>query len=208
MWSLSPERAGLRMRRSFDLSASSTNRTHSRSAWRLCSVREYRCRGLLPQGKMGTKRQSTRRRWPPTTAALDALTEEATIDANGVSEQRVGFSTMLDEYLVVPFDVEILGATATVERIDMTDDEHIVAVCRRGRFRQAIFLLDFADSDATTARRRVDHGVSAVGALAVAGATTRCPDATGRMASFSRSTDGFQSHRHDSVVTTILCVHV
>ena len=87
---------------------------------------------------MGTKKRSTRRRWPPTPAALDALIEEATVDANGVSEQRVGFYTMLDEHLAVPFDVALLGITVTVERIDMTDDERIVAVCRRGRFRQTI----------------------------------------------------------------------
>jgi hypothetical protein len=93
---------------------------------------------------MGTKKRSTRRRWPPTPAALDALIEEATVDANGVSEQRVGFYTMLDEHLAVPFDVALLGITVTVERIDMTDDERIVAVCRRGRFRQAISLEDLA----------------------------------------------------------------
>jgi hypothetical protein len=91
---------------------------------------------------MGTKERSTRRRWPPPPAALDALIEEATIDANGVSEQRVGFYTMLDEHLAVPFDIALLGITVTVERIDMTDSERIVAVCRRGRFRQAISLDD------------------------------------------------------------------
>ena len=92
--------------------------------------------------KMGTKKRSTRRHWPSTPAALDALIEEATIDANGVSEQRVGFHTMLDEHLAVPFDVALVGMTVTVERIDVTDDERIVAVCRRGRFRQAISLDD------------------------------------------------------------------
>ena len=91
---------------------------------------------------MGTKKRSTRRRWPPTPAALDALIEEAIVDANGVSEQRVGFYTMLDEHLAVPFDVELLGITVTVERIEMTDAERIVAVCRRGTFRQAISLDD------------------------------------------------------------------
>ena len=34
------------------------------------------------------------------------------------------------------------GAVATVERIDMTEDEQIVAICRRGRLRQAIPNLD------------------------------------------------------------------
>jgi hypothetical protein len=91
---------------------------------------------------MGTEERSTRKRWPPSAAALDALIEEAIIDANGVSEERVGFYTMLDEHLAVPFDVELLGITVAVERIDMTDDERIVAVCRRGRFRQTISLVE------------------------------------------------------------------
>ena len=53
-------------------------------------------------------------------------------------EQRTGFYTVLDEHLDTPFDTEILWVTATVERIEMTDDEQIVAICRRGRRRQAI----------------------------------------------------------------------
>jgi hypothetical protein len=54
---------------------------------------------------------------------------------------------MLEEHLRVPFEAEILGVAATVERIDMTDDEHIVAICRRGRSRQAIPILDLALAD-------------------------------------------------------------
>lgn len=45
-----------------------------------------------------------------------ALIEEAIVDAH----KRTAFSTMLDEYLDVPFDARLLGATATVERVDMT----------------------------------------------------------------------------------------
>jgi len=91
---------------------------------------------------LSAKKASTRSRRPPSPAALDALIEEAIIDANGMSEERVGFYTMLEEHLAVPFDVELLGVTVTVERIEMTDDERIVAVCRRGRFRQAISIVD------------------------------------------------------------------
>ncbi|HEX7595460.1 MAG TPA: calcium-binding protein [Gemmatimonadaceae bacterium] len=83
-----------------------------------------------------------RKRWPPPKAKLAALIEEATIDAYGESEQRVGFYTLLDERLKTPFDTDILGVTVTVERIDMTDDEQIVAICRRGRSRQRIPVLD------------------------------------------------------------------
>lgn len=57
-------------------------------------------------------------------------------------EQRVGFHAMIEMHLAVPFEVEILGVNATVERIDMDDAEHIVAVCRRGRSRQSIPILE------------------------------------------------------------------
>ena len=49
---------------------------------------------------------------------------------------------MLAEHLIVPFDVLLLGTVVTIERIDMTDGDRIVAICRRGRLRQAISLLD------------------------------------------------------------------
>jgi hypothetical protein len=52
------------------------------------------------------------------------------------------FYTLLDERLDTPFDTEILGVTVTVERVDITDDEQIVALCRRGRSRQRIPVLD------------------------------------------------------------------
>jgi hypothetical protein len=83
-----------------------------------------------------------RKRWPPSNAALDALIEEATIDAYGESEQATGFCTMLDEHVAVPFDISLLGSTVTVERIEMTENDRIVAICRRGRLRQTISLLD------------------------------------------------------------------
>jgi len=88
-------------------------------------------------------RISTKRgRWPPGKARLKALIEDATLDAYSESEQRTGFYTMLDEHLDLPFDTPILGVVATVERIDMTEDEQIVAICRRGISRQAIPILD------------------------------------------------------------------
>lgn len=88
------------------------------------------------------RRNTKRRRWPPGRARLKALIEDAILDAYNESEQRTGFYTMLDEHLDMPFDTQILGATATVERIDMTGDMQIVAICRRGRWRQAIPILD------------------------------------------------------------------
>lgn len=75
-------------------------------------------------------------------ARLDKLIEEAIVDAYGESEQRVGFLTMLEENLAVPFNTEVLGTTVNVERVDLNDAEEIVALCRRGGHRQAIPILD------------------------------------------------------------------
>jgi hypothetical protein len=42
-------------------------------------------------------------------AKLDEMIEEATVDAYGESEQTVGFFTMLEERLKLPFKTEVLG---------------------------------------------------------------------------------------------------
>jgi hypothetical protein len=83
-----------------------------------------------------------RKRWPPAKTKLAALIDEAIVDAYGESEQRTAFYTLLDQHLETPFDTKVLGVTVTVERIDMTDDEQIIAICRRGRSLQAIPILD------------------------------------------------------------------
>jgi hypothetical protein len=73
---------------------------------------------------------------------LTALIEEAIIDAYDESEQRVGFLTMLEEHLAVPFPTTILGMPVRVERVSLNDAEEIVALCRRGRLRQVIPIVD------------------------------------------------------------------
>src|SRR5207302_7713700 len=78
---------------------------------------------------------------------LDEMIEEATVDAYGESEQTVGFFTMLEERLRSPFKTEMLGVEVTVERLDMTDDEQIVAVCSRGKSQQPVPILDLALPD-------------------------------------------------------------
>ncbi len=94
---------------------------------------------------------STNKKTPPTSkrrskcasdAKLDKMIEEAIVDAYGESEQTVGFYTMLEDNLAVPFQTEMLGVEVTVERVDMTDDEQIVAVCARGKSRQSVPILD------------------------------------------------------------------
>ena len=75
-------------------------------------------------------------------AKLDEMIEEATVDAHDESEQTTGFYTMFEEHLAVPFKTEMLGVEVTVERIDLSDDEQIVAVCSRGKSRQRVPILD------------------------------------------------------------------
>ena len=74
-------------------------------------------------------------------ARLDELVEEATVDCYGESEQISGFFNMLEEQLAVPFTTSLLGVEVVVEGIDITDEEEIVAICRRGRSRQRISVL-------------------------------------------------------------------
>ena len=75
-------------------------------------------------------------------AKLEALIEEAVVDAYGDDEQKVGLLTMMQEHLAVPFSVSILGIEATVEKVDMTRDGRIVAVCKRDGVKQRIEILD------------------------------------------------------------------
>ena len=89
---------------------------------------------------MKSKRQPTHRSLPP--AKLDEMIEEATVDANGESEQVTGFFTLLEEQIKVPFKTEMLGMTVTVEELELTDDEQIVTVCSRGKSRQRVPILD------------------------------------------------------------------
>ena len=75
-------------------------------------------------------------------AKLEALIEEAIVDAYGEEEQKVGLLTMLQEHLALPFSVSILGVEAIVEKVDMTRDGRVEAVCQRDGVRQRIEILD------------------------------------------------------------------
>ncbi|HVT59241.1 MAG TPA: calcium-binding protein [Thermoanaerobaculia bacterium] len=93
--------------------------------------------------RAGTKKESSPGpRDKVARAKLFELIEEATIDCHDESEQRLGLYTMLEDNLELPFQTDVLGVRVTVERIDMTDEEEIVAICTRGRARQAICLLE------------------------------------------------------------------
>ena len=77
-----------------------------------------------------------------TRVRLEALVAEATVDAYDESEQAVAFLTMIDEHLAIPFSTTILGVEVTVEKVDVTEGNEVVAVCRRARTRQRVPILD------------------------------------------------------------------
>jgi hypothetical protein len=73
---------------------------------------------------------------------FQAMVEEATVDCYNPSEQATGWFTMLDEHLKVPFETLLLGVPVTVEKVDLNQNEDIVAICRRGKHRQTVPILD------------------------------------------------------------------
>jgi len=70
------------------------------------------------------------------------MIEAATVDAHDESEQAAGWFTMIEEHLAVPFETTVLGAPVIVERVDLHNSEQVVAICRCGRNRQVLALLD------------------------------------------------------------------
>jgi hypothetical protein len=75
-------------------------------------------------------------------AQLDAMVEEATVDCYNESEQITGLFTVIEDEFEVPFNTRVLGVDVTVERLTLSDDDRIVAICSREKLRQAIPLLD------------------------------------------------------------------
>ena len=94
---------------------------------------------VLKNAKQGRPRKRAVR---SSTAHLDKLIEEATVDCYNESEEVTGIFTMLEENLAVPFATTLLGVEVTVERVDLNKADEIVAVCRRGRERQRVPVID------------------------------------------------------------------
>ncbi len=95
----------------------------------------------MPKRPKRSSRSGRRLRLPKD--ELETLVEEATIDAYGVEEQVTSFYTVLDEHLALPLGTVVLGVDVTVEKLDLTDrSDDIVVVCRRGRERQRLPILD------------------------------------------------------------------
>lgn len=75
-------------------------------------------------------------------AELDTLVEQAIVDAYDEYEQLAAFHVMIEDNLAVPFQTVVLGVEVTVAKIDLLPGSGIVAICTRGKHRQAIGVLD------------------------------------------------------------------
>jgi hypothetical protein len=82
-----------------------------------------------------------------TTTELDAMVEEAIVDAYDEHEQLAAFHTVIEDRLAVPFGTTVLGVTVTVASVQLRPGSSIVALCRRDRYRQAIGVLDLPTPD-------------------------------------------------------------
>jgi hypothetical protein len=78
----------------------------------------------------------------PADAKLDDMIAEATVDAIDESEQMVGFFSVIEDNLALPFKTEVLGVEVAVERIELTDDDQIVALCVRGSAKLRVLILE------------------------------------------------------------------
>jgi hypothetical protein len=73
---------------------------------------------------------------------LEAILDEALVDCYNESEETVGLYTMIEDNVGCPFTTSVLDVEVEVEKLDLTDAGEVVAVCRRGRSRQRVPILD------------------------------------------------------------------
>ena len=95
------------------------------------------------------------------------MIEEATVDCYNESEQATGLLTMIEEHLALPFETLVLGVRITVDAVDLSQDDRIVAICVRDQARQAIRLLDLPLAGANAWRRGMDCSVSPLGKFVI-----------------------------------------
>lgn len=83
----------------------------------------------------------------PSRARLEQMIEDATVDCYNESEECTGIFEMIHEHLDIPFVTTVLGVAVTVTAVDITDDDQIVAICRRGRNVLRVALLELPMPD-------------------------------------------------------------
>jgi hypothetical protein len=77
-----------------------------------------------------------------TSAQLDELIEEATVDCYDAEEQASGFFAAIEDNLALPFTTRILGVDASAAAVEMDNDGRIKVICERTGEQQRIDLLD------------------------------------------------------------------
>lgn len=78
----------------------------------------------------------------PSEDDLERMVEEATVDRYDEPQQATGFLTKLEDELMLPFTTTLCGEEVTVERLDITPDSRIMAICRRDQDQQKLPLLE------------------------------------------------------------------
>lgn len=106
-------------------------------------------------------------------AKLDVMIKEATVDANGESEQTLDLFTRLEERLKLLFKTTVPVMAVAVERLDMTDTEQIGAVTRQIAAGRSDPGFNFARPSADR-RFVVDQSVSPLGARHGAAVASIC----------------------------------
>ena len=77
-----------------------------------------------------------------TETKLSEMVHYAMQDAYGPNEQAWAWQCVVEDRLALPFETMIFGAKVAVVAIDVTNDNAVVAVCKRGRERRTIPLAD------------------------------------------------------------------
>ena len=75
-------------------------------------------------------------------AKLTEMIAQATVDASCESEQVTGWFTLIEQNLAVPFKTTVVGVQVIIQRVDLDRSDQIIAVCKRGRARQLLPILD------------------------------------------------------------------
>jgi hypothetical protein len=88
------------------------------------------------------KRRRPTRSWSPSPRWLDALIEEATVDAYGESEQATAFLNRARGVSRAAIWATVLGEAVVVEKIELSEADELIAVGRRRGKRQKVRLLD------------------------------------------------------------------
>jgi uncharacterized Zn finger protein len=83
----------------------------------------------------------------PSRARLEQMVADATVDCYNESEECTGIFETIHEHLDIPFVTTVLGVAVTVTAVEITDDDQIVAICRRGRDVLRVALLELPMPD-------------------------------------------------------------